>query len=119
MPTAIKAQLQEGTHNSHQGHTRSSQFMSPGRMHHWDPQNTYYIRPFYQDQEKWQLYLIYRNKYREADKMRKQRSMSPMKEQNKTPDKELNKGKLGKKRAVIPSTENVLFSEEPQLCGCR
>ena len=22
------------------------------------------------------------------------------------------------KRAVIPSTENVLFSEEPQLCGC-
>ena len=27
-------------------------------------------------------------------------------------------GKLGKRRAVVPSTENVLFSEEPQLCGC-
>ena len=27
-------------------------------------------------------------------------------------------GKLGKKRAVIPSTENVLFSKELQLCGC-
>ena len=27
-------------------------------------------------------------------------------------------GKLGKKRAVIPSTENILFSEEQQLCGC-
>ena len=27
-------------------------------------------------------------------------------------------GKLGKKRAVIPSTENMPFSEEMELCGC-
>ena len=26
--------------------------------------------------------------------------------------------KLGKKRSVIPSTQNVLSSKEPQLCGC-
>ena len=36
-----------------------------------------------------QLYLIHRNKHREAAKMR--RNMAQMKEQNKTPEKELNK----------------------------
>ena len=37
------------------------------------------------------LYLIHRNIHREAAKMRRQRSMTQMKEQNKTPEKELNK----------------------------
>ena len=37
-----------------------------------------------------QLYLIHRNKYREAAKMRRQRNMAQMKEQIKTPEKELN-----------------------------
>ena len=37
-----------------------------------------------------QLYLIHRNKHREAAKMR-QRNMSQLKEQNKTSEKELNK----------------------------
>ena len=37
-----------------------------------------------------QLYLIHRNKHREAAKMRRQRNMAPMKEQIKTPEKELN-----------------------------
>ena len=38
-----------------------------------------------------QLNLIYRNKHREAAKMRRQRNMVQMKEQIKTPEKELNK----------------------------
>ena len=38
-----------------------------------------------------QLYLIHRNKHREAVKMRRQRNMAQMKEQNKHPEKELNK----------------------------
>ena len=38
-----------------------------------------------------QLYLAHRNKHREAAKMRRQRIMVQMKEQNKTPEKELNK----------------------------
>ena len=38
-----------------------------------------------------QLYLIHRNKHREAAKMRRLRKMAQMKEQVKTPEKELNK----------------------------
>ena len=38
-----------------------------------------------------QLYLIHRNKHREAAKMRRQRNMVQMKEQINTPEKELNK----------------------------
>ena len=37
-----------------------------------------------------QLYLIYRNKHRETAKMRRQRKMAQMKEQKKSPGKELN-----------------------------
>ena len=37
-----------------------------------------------------QLYLIHRNKYSEAAKMRRQRNMAHLKEQDKTPEKELN-----------------------------
>ena len=39
-----------------------------------DLQDTYYIRPYYQDTESKQLYLIHRNKHREAAKMRRQRN---------------------------------------------
>ena len=35
------------------------------------------------------LYLIHRNKHREAAKMRRQRNMAQMKEQIKTPEKQL------------------------------
>ena len=38
-----------------------------------------------------QLYPIHRNKHREAAKLRRQRNMPQMKEQDKTPEKELNK----------------------------
>ena len=38
-----------------------------------------------------QFYLIYRNKHREAAKMRRQRNMAQMKEQIKSPQRELNK----------------------------
>ena len=37
-----------------------------------------------------QLYLIHRNKHKEAAKLRRQTNMAQMKEQNKTPGKELN-----------------------------
>ena len=41
-----------------------------------------------------QLYLICRNKHREAAKMRKQKNMAQMKEQIRSPEKELNKMKI-------------------------
>ena len=41
--------------------------------------------------ESWQLYLIHKNKHREVAKVRRQRNMAQMKEQTKTPEKELNK----------------------------
>ena len=56
-----------------------------------NPQDTYLIRPHYQDTESNQLYLIHRNKHREATKMRRQRNMAQMKEQIKTQEKDLNK----------------------------
>ena len=41
-----------------------------------------------------QLYLTHRNKHREAAKMKRQRNMAQIKEQIKTPQKELNKIQL-------------------------
>ena len=41
-----------------------------------------------------QLYLIHRNKHREAAKLRGQRNMAQIKEQNKTPEKELNEKEI-------------------------
>ena len=41
-----------------------------------------------------QLYLIHRNKHRKVAKMRGQRNMVQMKEQIKTPEKELNKKEI-------------------------
>ena len=52
-------------------------------MCHWTLQDTYYIRPHYQDTESKQLYLIHRNKHREAAKMSRQ-----------APEKELNKWEI-------------------------
>ena len=49
------------------------------------------MRPYYQDTESKQLYLIHRNKHREAAKMRRQRNMAQMKKQIKTLGKELDK----------------------------
>ena len=48
-----------------------------------------HVRPHYQDTGSKQLYLIHRNKHREAAKMRRQRNMAQMKEQNKTPEKQV------------------------------
>ena len=60
-------------------------------MGHWTLQDSYYIRPHNQDTESKQPYLLHRNKHREAAKISRQRNMAQMKEQNKTPEKELNK----------------------------
>ena len=60
-------------------------------MCHRNLQDTNDIRPHYQDTESKQLYLIHKNKHREAVKTRRQRTMAQMKEQIKTPEKELNK----------------------------
>ena len=61
-----------------------------GRLCHWTLQDTYYIRPHYQDAESKQLYQIHGNKHGEAAKTVRQRYMAQMKEQIKTPEKELN-----------------------------
>ena len=57
---------------------------------HWALQDTYYIRPHYHDMLSKQLYLIHRNKHKEAAKTRRHRNVAQMKEQSKTPEKELN-----------------------------
>ena len=57
-------------------------------------QDTYYIGPHYQDTVSKQLYLKHRNEHREAAKMKRQRNMAQMKEQIKTPEKELNKKEI-------------------------
>ena len=41
-----------------------------------------------------QLYIIHRNKHREAAEIRRQRNMTQMREQIKTPEKELNEIKI-------------------------
>ena len=51
---------------------------------------TYYICPPCQDWKIQKIYLIHRNKHREAAKIGRQRNMSQMKEQEKSPEKELN-----------------------------
>ena len=61
------------------------------RLCYWTLRDTYYIRPHYQDMESEQLYLIHRNKHREAAKMRRQRNLAQMKVQIKTAEKDLNK----------------------------
>ena len=57
----------------------------------WILQDTYYVRPHYQDMKSKQLYLIYRNNHTKAAKMRRQRNMAQMKEHIETPEKELTK----------------------------
>ena len=57
----------------------------------WTLQDIYDIRPYYQDMESKQLYLIHRKKHREAAKMRRQSNMAQMKGKIKTPETELNK----------------------------
>ena len=65
-----------------------------GRLCHWSLQDTYYIRPRYQDRKSQQIHLIYRNKHKKTAKMRRKRNMAQMKEQNKTPEKELDKREI-------------------------
>ena len=53
-----------------------------------------YIRLYYQDNGVNTAFLIHRNKHREAAKIRTQRNMVQMKEQIKTPEKELHKTEI-------------------------
>ena len=53
---------------------------------------TQFLGAFYRESK--QLYLTHRNKHREAAKLRRQRNMAQMKEQNKTPEKELSETKI-------------------------
>ena len=70
------------------------------------------------------LCLIHRHKHREAAKLRRQRNMAQMKEQNKTPEKELNKNNLSDaefKTCLIPfarawmELESTMLSEISQV----
>ena len=84
---------------------------------HWTLQDTYYIRPHYQDTESKQLYLIYRNKHREAAKQETKKH-AHMKEQIKTPEKELNELEIsnlsdGQFKTVFIRTLKEL-SEDPR-----
>ena len=48
-----------------------------------------YMKPLLQDCERWLFYLMHRNQQIESKKMKKQRNMFQMKEQDKTPEKDL------------------------------
>ena len=48
---------------------------SVARECHWAPWDTYYIRLLCQEQEVWQIYLIYTETNRESAKVRSQRNM--------------------------------------------
>ena len=69
---------------------RSSRLAHPGDYLRLCP--TQFVGVFYMESK--QLYLIHRNKHREAAKLRRQRNMAKMKEQNKIPEKELNKTEI-------------------------
>ena len=75
-------------------------------------QNTYYIRPHYQDTESKQLHLIHRNKHREAAKIRRQRNMAQMREQVKTPKKELNKMEISNLSDAVFQTPVIRMLKE-------
>ena len=70
-------------------------------MCHSTLQDTYYIRPHHQDTETKQLYLIHRNKQREAAKTRRQTNTVQMKEWIRTPERELKEMDIS----------NLLFAE--------
>ena len=59
-----------------------------------------------------QLYLIHRNKHREAAKMRRQRNMAQMKEQMKTPEKELNKMEISNLSEAESKTLVIMMLKE-------
>ena len=75
-----------------------------GRLCHWTLQDTYYIRPRYQDMESKQLYLLSRNKHREDAKMRKQRNRAQMNKQNKTPKRNPIKMETSNLRCSVQNT---------------
>ena len=55
------------------------------------------------------LYQIHRNKHREAAKMRRQRNMAQMKEQIKTPEKELNTMEI--KQSIRDRVQNTGYKD--------
>ena len=61
-----------------------------------DPTGHCYFKSLYQTWEMYQPYLKHRNKHRKTAKMRRQRNMAQMKEQIKTPEKDLNKMETSK-----------------------
>ena len=59
-----------------------------------DPTDHLYIRPHYQDTESNQRYLIHIKKHREVAETRRQRNRAQMKEEIKTPEKELSETEI-------------------------
>ena len=70
-----------------------------------------------------QLYLLYRNKHREAVKTRRQRNMAQMKEQIKTPENELNEMEINNLTYAEFKTLGIRLlkelSEHLNLQACR
>ena len=64
-----------------------------------------------------QLYLIHRNKHREAIKLRRQRNMAQVKEQNKTLEKELNKTEIANLSDAEFKTLVIRMLRELIECG--
>ena len=69
-----------------------------------DPTGHLLHQAHYQEMESKQLYLIHRNKHREAAKMRGQRNMAQMKEHIKTPEKAKQNGDKQSIRCRVQNT---------------
>ena len=83
-----------------------------GGLCHRILQNTYYISPYYEDTESKQLYQIHRNKHRKAAQTRRQENMAHMKEQIKTPEKQLNKMEISNLSAAALKTLVIRMLKE-------
>ena len=82
----------------------------------WAPQDISQIRPLRQVWERLLIYLILRNKHSELGKMRGQKSTFLTKNQDKTPEKELNKTEMSN----LPDKEfKVMVTEFRRRNGWR
>jgi len=75
--------------------------------HYW----SFSLGHYFPEKETWLFFITHRNRHRELDKMRRQRTISQMKEQDKITKRELNNMEISnmldrefKVKVIIPTT---------------
>ena len=76
-----------------------------------DPSVHLYIRPFYEAQKTQQLYIICKNKYRKAAKMRRQRTMDRMKTEWNSPPTHTKTKLNGPKKSTRCRVQNTDYKD--------